>query len=170
MTNQLTKYKNRVPIGSMFTSTGTWTRVTNSGIPYYSKSAAAETAKVTIPIQALSADGAFGGQLTTIDIPVRVATANLVSAPTLTVYRRNASLAVTGAGTNMTASSVTGTLTGATITAAATDRLLRFTVTTPALDYGTDSKADYVAELTLHAATTSAIRVYDAIAYFQTTV
>lgn len=161
-----TPYKKELPVGSMFTSTGTWTRVTNSGLPYYSHGAAAETTKVVIPIPAPSGSAETGLQLTSIDVPVRVATANLVSVPTATLYRRKSSLAVAAAGTNMVASSVTGTVTGAKLTAAATDRLLTFTVTTPAFDYATDSKMTYNLELKFNCATTSAVRVYDAIAYY----
>lgn len=161
-----TPLKKEVGIGNMFVSTGTWTRVTNAGLPYYSKAAAAETSKVVIPIPATNGAAENGLYLTSIDVPIRVATANLVSVPTATLYRRKTSLAVAAAGVNMVASSITGTSTGAKLTAAATDRLLTFSVTTPAYDYSTDAKCTYNLELKFNAATTSAIRVYDAIAYF----
>jgi hypothetical protein len=156
----------QLPVGTYITSTGTWTRVTNSGLPYYSKTAAAETAKVVIPVAVDKGALETGTQLTSIAVPVRVATANLVSVPTATLYRRKTSLAVAGAGTNMTASSVTGTVTGAKLTAAATDRLLTFTITTPGWDYSYDPATTYNLELSFHAATTTAIRVYDAVAYY----
>lgn len=170
MPNVLTSFKRQTPIQPSDASTGTWSRTTNSGLPFISKSAAAAVSLIAFPLPVESRAGEFGAQLDGIDIPVRIATANLVSTPTLTVYRRNASLAATGAGTNMTASTIAGTLTGATVTAAATDRLLRWTRTTPAIDYSSDAKADYVAVLRLNAATTTAIRIYNAITYFSVPV
>ncbi len=162
----LTPFKRRTPIGTGDASTGTWTRVSNSGNPYITKATTAELSKIStaLPLESFATE--TGCQLNGIDILIRVTTANLVSAPTLTVYRRNTSLANVGGTVNITTSTVAGTLTGATVTAAATDRLLKWVPTTPAIDYAKDSKADYSFELTLRTATTTATRVYNAITYY----
>jgi hypothetical protein len=164
MTNKLDTFIHPIPIGEMFASTGTWSTITNSGVPYLSKAAAAHTTKVMIPVPALGQSGLGGRALTKVEVPVRVATAALVSTPTATLYRRN-NAAVAAAGTDMAASTVTTSKTGLTTTAAATDRKITVTVSTPALD--TTNNYSYFLQLTFNTATTTALRVYDAIAFYQ---
>ena len=89
-------------------STGTWTRVTNSGNPYITKSAAAATSKISTVLPIESRANEYGALVTGIDLLVNVATANLVSTPVVTVYRRNLSKATTAAAANLTAAIVTG--------------------------------------------------------------
>lgn len=167
MPNESLKKKQVIPVKSMITSVGTWTAYTNTGIPYIllATTASARTPTVSIPIEIDSTDGQHGVKLTSIEIPVRFGIANLATAPTLTLYRRNM-LAVAGAGTNLSASSITGTKTGLTATKATTDRLLTFTVTTPALDYTTEDKASYALQLWFSTGASTTVRIYDAIAYY----
>jgi len=161
-----TKYRRRISISTGDTSSGTWTRTSNSGNPYISRNAGAGTTKISFALPLEGRDGEIGNRLEGIDLPVRISAANLVSTPTFTVYRRNASLVVNAAGVNATTSTVAGTLTGATITQVGSDRLLSWVPTTPAFDYSKDTKADYVAELVLNCATTTSVRIYNGIVYF----
>lgn len=165
----LKPFKKKISVGQMLFSTGTWTRTTNTGIPVATKTAGAETTKVSIPIDCISQDGQFGVKLTSIKVPIRMATAALVSTPTAVLYKRN-NIAVAAGTTNLVASTVTTTATGLTVTTAATDRLITVTVTTPALDWDSTSDEDYNLQLTFNCATTSALKVYDAVAYFSPVV
>lgn len=168
MHGDLKKLSQVIPLGSILKSTGTYTNPSNAGLPYLSKSAAAETTKLTIPLSGLiREDVQFGLILDSIEVPVRIATASLVTNPTATLYKRNVK-AVTGAGTDQTASSVTITKTGFTKSAAATDRKLNIAVTTPALDYTSSNGIDYVLELNFQCATTTALRVYSPIVHYRT--
>lgn len=167
MPNQcLQAFKVPINIGAMMTSGGTYALRINAGIPYLSKTAADDTTGIYIPIPIPSVDGQHGAKLKSIEVPIRVSGQNLDATPSVNLYRRNM-LAVAAAGTNLTASAITGTTTGATLTAAATDRLITFTVTDPALDYDTEDKASYCLRLGVNAGATSALRVYEALAYFE---
>ncbi len=149
-------------------ATGTWTYSANSGIPFLSKSAADETSTVTIPVMLPFMSGQFGVKLKAIKVPIRIATANLDAVIAGTLFRTNYYLAATGGGVDMTATSVSITETGAEVTAAATDRLYTVTISNPDwVHTSTVNLVGYQLSLVLNAATTSAIRVYDAIAVFE---
>lgn len=169
MSHRLKGYKVNVPINSARFSSGTWTFFTNSGVPYISKTAAVTASRLSLPITIPSVDGEHGVKLKSVEIPIRVATADLDSAPIVTIYRRNM-LAVAGATADLTASAITATTTGATVTSDAQDRLLTVTVDSPALDYTTEDKATYSIDLYINPDSGSLVRVYDAIAYFEVTV
>jgi len=170
MSNKLKLFKMKIPCKNFVTSGGTFTAVAGTGIPYLSKTAANTTSMIAIPIPILQGhESGQGVKLKSVEIPIRLATANADSAPTVTLYRQNM-LAVAGASADITASALTTTLTGATVTADANDRLLTCTVDSPALDYDTEDKAGYVANLRINAGTSTALRVYDAIAYFEVPV
>lgn len=158
-----------IPNKIMVFSTGTWTHLTNTGIPYASKAAAAGTSKILIPISLPSKDGQYGIKLTAIKVPIRVATAALVSTPTAELYKREM-LAVAGASADIVASTITITSTGLTLTADAQDRLTTHTISSTEWDYSSSYDIDYNLILTMNAATTSAIRIYDAIAYYEVLV
>ena len=170
MSNRLKVFKKTLPLKNFITSGGTWNFVTNAGIPYISKTVADTTTLILIPIDVpQSHESGQGVKLKSLDIPIRVATEDLDSTPVVTLYRRNMD-AVTGATADMVASTITCTTAGATVTKDANDRLITLTVDSPALDYDTDAKLSYFATLRLNAKDSSAIRVYDAIAYFEVPV
>ncbi len=148
-------------------ATGTWTYAANSGNPYFSKGAADETAVVTIPILLPLMRGEVGVQLDKIEVPLRIATADLDAVVAGTLTQANYYKAVAAAGTNMDTTAVTITETGAQVTAAATDRLYTATISSPALTYtSTVTAVGWQLSLSLNAGATSAIRVYDALAYY----
>ena len=162
----MTPYQRRIPLTPYNSGGVSPTRVQNTGNPYIGRSAALSTVTFSIPLCIDHRSGEIGAQLDAIDIPFRLATENAVSTITMTVYRRNTSIPVVGTPGNITASTVAGTLTGSGLTANSADRLLHWVPTTPALDYSSDHKADYTAQVTFNLGTTSALRVYDPIVYF----
>lgn len=164
MSSNIRSYKRIVSVTSMTFTTGTWTYSSNTGIPKQTKTATDETSTINIPLNFPSVDGELGSRITKVEIPVRITTANLDAAPGLVLYRRNM-LAVAGAGTDLTASTVTTTDDGV-VTAAATDRLWTVTVTTPAWDYTTEDKASYNLLATVNAGASTVVIVYDALVYY----
>lgn len=169
MADMLRPHKVPIPVKSFITSGGTWNFNGNTGIPYLSHTAADDSPVLTIPIPAPSShEAGQGSKLTSIDIPIRATTQNFDTVPTVVIYRRNM-LALTDATVDLTATTIPCTVTGATVTADANDRLITATVTTPALDYDTEDKASYYAVLSLDAGTATVLNVYDAIAYYQVT-
>lgn len=156
-----------VSVRSFNFATGTWTYSANSGIPFYSKGAADETAVVTVPIKLPVMRGEVGVQLDKIEIPLRIATADLDAVLAGVLTRCNHYKAVTAAGTNIDTTAVTITETGTAVTNAATDRLYTATVSSPAFSYdGTVTAVSWELQLTINAGATSAIRVYDALVYY----
>ncbi len=148
-------------------ATGTWTYSANSGNPFYSKGAADETATVTIPIKLPLLRGEVGVQLDKIELGIRIATADLDAVLAGTLTQANHYKAVAAAGVNMDTTAVTITETGASVTNAATDRLYTATVSSPALTYtSTVTAVSWELQLVINAGATSAIRVYDALAYY----
>lgn len=170
MTDKLKNYKVTISAADIKNSGGTFGFNGNSGIPYLSKTAGADTPALWFPLIAPSAhESGQGLKLKSIEIPIRATTQNFNTTPTFTIYRRNM-LALSDASVDNTASTLPCTLTGATVTANAKDRLLTISVTTPALDYDTEDKACYWGKLALDAGTSTALRIYDAIAYYEVTV
>lgn len=150
-------------------ATGTWTYAANSGIPYVAKTATDETSTVTIPIMLPQQSTELGVKLKAIKLPMRITTADLDAVIAGTLYRTNSYLAVAAAGTDQTATSITITETGAQVTAAATDRLYTATVTTPEWSYtSTRTFCGYQLSLSLNAAASTVIRVYDAYVVYDT--
>lgn len=168
-TRQIREKTVTVPLKTMDFNTGTWTYSTNSGIPKYSKAAAAETTVVTIPLNVPKEDIQYGFKLKSIKIPVRATTTDLTSAPTFTLYQTNKYKAVVGAGTNIDATSLT-TSNDAVVTAAATDRLWTVTVSTQAFENLTGAVNDYAYTLTasIPCAAGTVLTVYEPTLVYET--
>jgi len=142
-----------------------WTLVGTGGICHNAKAAADETQTYTIPINIPRTINVQGIKITKIEVPMRVAVANLDAAMAPTLYRINM-LAVAAANVDITASTIT-TTDDTFVAFDANDRLLTVTVTTPIDDLTTQAKCSYSLNLTLNAASTTTIRVYDAIVYYE---
>lgn len=161
--------KNRtlpISVKQMNFATGTWTYTYASGIEKMRKTATDETATVTIPIHIPRQSDQHGVKLKSIDVMIRVATADLDAVPGCTLYRQDFDLVVAGATGDQAAVAVTTTDNGV-VTADAQDRLLTITVTNPALDYGTETTCAYLLELTFNAAASTVVDVYKAFAKYE---
>jgi len=139
-----------------------------SGLEYYAKSAADETGTYAIPITIPRSLEAKGVRITKVELPVRVAVANLDADMTPKLYRQNM-LAVAGASADITATEITSTNDfAAATTFDANDRLCTLTVTTPADDLATQGKCSYSLEIpVINAAAGTTIRIYPAIVYYE---
>lgn len=164
---QHTVVEKQLPISvkQMNFATGTWTFNNSSGLVFMSKGAADETSTVTIPVHIPRSTAQFGTKLKSVKVPIRVATADLDAAATADIHRIDMDAVVSGATGDAAAVAITETDNGV-VTADANDRLFTVTITSPDWDYSTEATATYVVTLTLNAATTSAIRVYDAYAVY----
>lgn len=157
-----------ISVKQMNFATGTWTYASNSGIPYVAKNAADETSVVTIPIMLPALRGEIGVKLKSIEVPLRITTADLDAVIAGTLYRTNSYLAVAAGGVDITATSIAITEAGTSVTAAATDRLYVATIPTPDWDFtSTRTKQSYQLNLSLNAGAASIIRVYDAAAIYE---
>jgi hypothetical protein len=155
-----------IPAALHFVNVATnWTLVGTSGIIHNAKAAADETQLYTIPINIPRTINVLGIKITKIEVPMRVAVADLEAAMDPTLYRVNM-LAVAAANVDITATTIT-TTNDTFIAFDANDRLLTVTVTTPIDDLATQAKCSYSLNLTLNAAATTTIRVYDAIVYYE---
>lgn len=163
---QITPKSVSVPLKAMNFATGTWTYNNSSGIEFQSKGAADETSVITAPIHLPRRTDQTGVRINSIDVYYRNTTADLDAAPSATLHRLNLK-AVSGAGTDNDATAITTTNNGV-VTAAATDRKMTFTVSSPAFDYSSTQTQDYVFTLTLNAGATSAIRVYRVVVNYDT--
>jgi hypothetical protein len=144
-------------------TTGTWTLTSSSGILYQLKTATDETSTVSIPIALPAYAGEFGQKLKSIEVPLRITTADLDAVIAGTLYRVNDYLAVAAAGVDITATSVTITETGAAVTAAATDRLYTATISSPDWVYtSTLTKVHYQLDISLNCGATTVVRAYGA--------
>lgn len=147
-------------------SAGSWTpNISTDGLIFNAKTAAAETVKVVIPLRMARRSTEGGVALKRVELPYRVSTADLTATPTIQVFRTNYKAGVAPIENNDVAA-ITGTTTGASVTAGAVDRLLAFDVTLPTLDLPVQNRCGYVAVVTFAAAATSALRVYDALAEY----
>lgn len=160
-----TLYTVNIPVTTMKFTTGTWTTSTTSGILSATKTATAETAVVSIPICVPRRDGEIGMKLNSIDVPLRITTADLAGVLAGTLYRVNQN-AVNTPGTNITASTLTITETGTSVTANAADRLYTATISIPAYDFTTQDECYYQLDLSINAASTTVVKVYSAVAKF----
>lgn len=158
----------QLPVKTYDLNTGTWTFTQSSGIYYASKTAAAETTVVSIPIAIPRLDNQYGIRLKSINIPVRVGTADLSSAPTITLYQQNLGVPTNATPANITATTIPST-NNAVVTNNAADRLWTVTVTTPTLENAAGAVPDqsYLLVLSIPCATTTALRVYDATAIYE---
>lgn len=148
-------------------ATGTWTYAANSGNPYFAKTATDETSTVTIPIMLPFMSNEFGVKLKSIKVPLRITTADLDAVVAGTLTRTNYYKAVAAAGTNMDTTAVTITETGTAVTAAATDRLYTATISSADWVYSsTITVVGYQLNISLNAGASTIIRVYDAIAVY----
>jgi hypothetical protein len=164
------EFRIAVPISNMYQSgTGTFTKITaqnNSGVSYLSKTAATGTFYNEFEIPGLPiVQAEYGVDLLKIEVPVRIATQNLNSAPIFSLYRESM-VAVTGGGTNITASSVGITVVD-TGTFLATDRLFTITVTSPASDFGITDPA-YTMSCKFNCGTSTVLRLYKPRVYYIT--
>lgn len=154
-----------IPASTYKCTTGTWTLTDSSGVLYQLKTATDETSTVTIPIIIPFMRGEFGAKLKSIEVPLRITTADLDAVVAGTLVRVNDYKAVAAAGVNIDTTAVTITETGTAVTAAATDRLYTATVSSPAWVYSsTITKVHYALTLSLNAAASTVIRVYGATA------
>ena len=153
-----------VPHEAMGFVTGTWSATYSSGISFRGKTAAAETTTVHIPIELERRADAYGVRIKSVELHYRATTADLSGAPTAVLYRQNLD-AVAGAGTDITASTITTTFDGV-VTSAATDRLATVTVSSPNADLSTKTKASYLLSISMPCAAGTVLRVYKAVVYF----
>ncbi len=154
-----------IPVTTFKFTTGTWTTATSGGILSASKSATDETTTVSIPICLDRRDGEIGVKLTSIEVPLRITTADLDAVIAGTLSRVNLK-AVTTAGTNIDATAITITETGTGVTANAADRLYTATISSPAYDFTTQDECYYQLDLSINAAATTVVKVYSATAKF----
>lgn len=157
----------QLPVKTYDLNTGTWTFTQSSGIYYAGKSAAAETTVASIPIAIPRLDNQYGIRLRAINIPVRVGTADLSSAPTITLYQQNLGVPTNGTPANVTATTI-ATTNNALVTNNAADRLWTVTVTTPALENAAGAVPDqsYLLVLSIPCAAGTVLRIYDATAVY----
>lgn len=158
-----------IPISLHVPGTATnWTKTYSSGLEYYYKSANDETGSYAIPISIPRSLEAKGIKITKVELPVRVAVANLDADMAPKLYRQNM-LAVAGASVDITATEITSTNDfNAATTFDANDRLLTLTVTTPADDLAVQAKCSYSLEIpAINAAAGTTIRIYPAIVYYE---
>lgn len=158
----------RKPIGFAAATivTGTWTPTFSSGSSFSLKTATAETSNIYIPLS-LERNSRFRGvRLKSIDLYVRITTADLSSAPTLTLFRRDYDAVVAGATGDATVVTVP-TTNNAVVTADANDRLWTVTVTNPEWDLDTEAEATYMLQVTLPCAASTVVRFYHATAVFE---
>lgn len=156
-----------IPPSNYKITTGTWTLTSSSGIMYQLKTATAETSVISIPIPMPYLAGEFGARLTSINVPLRITTADLSGVASGALYLVNDYKAVAAAGTNIDTTAVTITETGTAVTAAATDRLYTATISSTAFFItSTVTEGHYQLELSLPCASTTVVRAYGATAIF----
>ncbi len=169
MTLQVARtYRQPLPLALHMFATGTWTFTANTGIGYWGKSAANETSVLTLPISLPFISGEQGVKLRSIELRHRIATQDLDAVLAGTLYRRNLYLAA--ADTDITATTITGTETGAEVGSDAQDQPpYIFTITDPAWVYSsTITLVDYQFSLSINCGTSTAFRLYSAVAVYDT--
>lgn len=154
-----------IPCSSYKITTGTWTLTNSAGLLYQLKTAAAETSVISIPICIPRRDVELGGKLIKIDVPLRITGADLSGVLVGTLYRVN-TLAVNTPGTNNTATALTITEAGTSVTLNAADRLYTATISSPAFDLSTQDECHYQLDLSVPCAASTVVRAYSAIAYY----
>jgi hypothetical protein len=167
-TNHISEKLLPISVKNMDFNTGTWTFASNSGVPKVSKSAAAETTVVTIPIMIPRQDAQYGAKLKSIKVPLRVTTANLSSTPTITLYQTNRYKAVAAGNVDIDATTIASSH-DAVVTASANDRLITVTVTSPAFENAAGAVNDisYQLVLSIPCAAGSVLSIYDAAAVIE---
>ena len=148
-----------------YTSNKTITRVPSSGVVYMGRAAAASTLVVNIPVNVarrveqstVDSSSLYGGaKITKIEVPISVATAALVTAPTVAFYRTQDGVASTITVTSDLAKATTSGFTVCTVTPS-----------TVAFD-GSKENLNYNLQITFQCATTSVLKVAEATAFFDT--
>lgn len=160
-----TLFTRQVSPGAYKITTGTWTLTNSSGILYQLKTATAETSVISIPLNVERRDGEIGVKITSVEVPLRITGADLSGVVAGTLYRVNMN-AVTTPGTNITATALTITETGTSVTLNAADRLYTATITTPAYDFATQDECSYQLDLSLPCAASTVVRAYGAIIHY----
>lgn len=164
MGHKLYTHTLQIPVSTFSATVGTWAVNLNSGLVCLDKTDGDDTSVVGIPLPIPRRQDNVGVIIKKITIPARVDTADLDAAPTLVLYRNNFDGVVTGATADATTTTIAETAgAGVVVTADANDRLWEFTIDTPDIDLDDEALATYHALLTINAAATSGVRLYDAI-------
>ncbi len=152
-----------IPCTMMHFVTGTWTQQAGSvsGTIAMSKSAAAETAVINIPITIPSNSvGLKGAYLKTIEVDYEILTA---AATSVTASQNKVTRGADTSGLTVSAVTVTQDLTAATAAASAAKHKLTVTLTTPVWILNTEY---HLLVLTVVAAATSVFKMNSAVANF----
>lgn len=147
-------------------ATGTWTYTNTSGLLYMLKTAADETSVITFMLPFARRSDQFGVKLKSVEIPLRVITADLDAAPTAVIYRNDFDLVVAGA-TGDAATVTIPTTDNGVVTADSNDRMLTITVTSPDWDFTTEAKCNYTCSLSLNCAATTVVRIYPPVVNYE---
>ncbi len=152
-----------IPCTAIHYVTGTWTMAAGAtaGTIAMSKAAAAETAVVTIPIMVPSNSVALkGAYVKTVEVDYEILTAACTS---ITASANKITRGADTTGLTVTAVPVTQDLAAAVAAATVAKHKLTITITTPAWMLNTEY---LLVVLTVIAATTTAIKICDAVANF----
>lgn len=152
-----------VPLKDINATVGTWALTLASGVLSLDKSAANDTSVLHIPINIPRRADFFGVEITAVKVYMVNTTDDLDAVPTLVLSRQDYdAVDATASATSAVSATTIATTAGAGVVVDndADDRLMAWTVDSPAADYGTEATCDYHAALTLDAGTTSVIKIY----------
>lgn len=150
---------------TQYTSNKTITKVPSSGVVYMGRAAAASTLVVNIPVNmprrveqsTVDSSSLYGGaKITKVEVPISIQTAALVTAPVAVLYRTRDGIASTITSTSDLAKATT---TGFGV----------FTVTPSTVAFDGDKEnLNYNLAITFVCATTSALKIAESTAFFDT--
>ena len=122
-----------IPVSTFRFETGTWTYASNSGVPRFRKSAAAETTTVSFECPISNFTQQYGIRLKQVVMIVGIGTADLVAVPSITLSASNLFKATSAAAAAVDASAITATH-DAVVTSNVNPRRITATVGTQAFE------------------------------------